>query len=244
MTQQDTAAGAAGAHQRQDLHQAVIELQQAVGDLQHAAHAPESLGPAPTGVLLGVGGDPLILGLPAFCIGWTIVGLTLVGVVPLTALGVVVPTLLLGTALFQFIACIWAIVLGQSMVAQIFGIFSGVAFSFSFLVLALENNWMKIPLANVPHVEALFAIGWGIVCVFLAWIMFKLPAIYGSIMIFVLAALGLLAAGFWTGNANLVTGGGAAILAFCALGYWAWLNVASVASGGTDSPPLGPPFRK
>jgi succinate-acetate transporter protein len=227
-----------------ELHKAVLDLQQAVGDLQHAAHAPETVGPAPTGVLIGAGSDPLMLGLPAFCAGWTVVGLALVGVIPATALGGVVPILLLGTAVFQFLSAVWAILLGQSLVAEIFGVFSGIAFSLSMLLLGLEHNWFGIPVAAVPRVEALFTIGWGIVCLFLGYIMLRLPATYGAVMLFVVAALALLSAGFWTGNVNLVTGGGAAILAFCALGYWAWLNVASVAAGGPDRPPLGPPLLK
>ena len=92
--------------------------------------------------------------------------------------------------------------------------------------------------------EALFTISWGIVFVFLTWIMFKLPAVYGAIMILVETALGLLSAAYLTGNANLVTAGGAAVLAFSALGVYAWLNVASEAGGGPASPPLGPPLRK
>ena len=80
--------------------------------------------------------------------------------------------------------------------------------------------------------------------VFLTWIMLTLPAVYGAIMVFVLTALGLLSAGFWTGNTNLITGGGAAVLAFAALGAWAWLNVAAEADGRPGWPPLGPPLRK
>ncbi len=96
----------------------------------------------------------------------------------------------------------------------------------------------------MSHVEALFTISWGIVFVFLTWIVFKLPAIYGVILLLVLTALGLLSAAYLTGNTNLVTAGGAAVLAFSALGVWAWLNVASEAGGGPAWPPLGPPLRK
>ncbi|MGH3279795.1 MAG: GPR1/FUN34/YaaH family transporter [Trebonia sp.] len=245
MTQQeDAVGGTTGLAQQPDLHRTVAELQQAIGELQHASHAPATTGPAPTGVLIGAGSDPLMLGLPAFCAGWTCVGLALVGVIPTAALGGVIPILLLGTALFQFLSAVWAFLLGQSLVAEIFGVFSGIAFSMSMLLLGLFHNWFAVPAANVAHVEALFTITWGIVCVFLTWIMFKLPAVYGVLMIFVLAALGLLSAGFWSGNADAVTGGGAAVLAFCVLGFWAWLTVASEAGGGPASPPLGPPLRK
>jgi succinate-acetate transporter protein len=245
MTQQDdTRGGTTGLNQQPDLHRAVAELQQAVGDLQHAAHAPGTIGPAPTGVLIGAGSDPLMLGLPAFIVGWTCVGLALVGVIPAAAIGGIVPILLLGTGVFQLISAVWAFLLGQSLVAAIFGLFSGIAFAFSMFLLGLFHNWFAIPAADVSGVEALFTISWGIVFVFLAWIMFKLPAVYGVIIILVLAALGLLSAAYLTGNANLVTAGGAAVLAFSALGAYAWLNVASEASGGPAWPPLGPPLRK
>ncbi|MGH3192205.1 MAG: GPR1/FUN34/YaaH family transporter [Streptosporangiaceae bacterium] len=245
MTQQDDGTSAtAGLNQQTDLHRTVAELQQAVGELQHASHAPATTGPAATGVLIGAGSDPLMLGLPAFCAGWTGVGLALVGVIPGAALGGVVPILLFGTAVFQFISAVWAFMLGQSLVAEIFGLFSGVAFSLSMLLLGLSHNWFAVPAADVSGVEALFTITWAIVFVFLTWIMFKLPAVYGVLMIFVLAALSLLAAGFLTGNANLITAGGAAVLAFTALGAYAWLNVASEAGGGPAWPPLGQPVRK
>jgi uncharacterized protein len=244
MTQHDDVTSGSTGLKQQDLHRAVAELRQAVGELQHAAHAPGTAGPAPTGVLIGAGSDPLMLGLPAFIVGWTCVGLALVGVVPAAAVGGIVPILLLGTAVFQFISAVWAFLLGQSLVAAIFGLFSGIAFSFCIFLLGLLHNWFAIPAADVSGVEALFTISWGIVFVFLTWIMFKLPAVYGAIMILVETALGLLSAAYLTGNANLVTAGGAAVLAFSALGVYAWLNVASEAGGGPASPPLGPPLRK
>jgi uncharacterized protein len=240
MTQQEHDIGAASIPTQQtDLHRAVAQLQQAVGELQHAAHAPETTGPAPTGVLIGAGSDPLMLGLPAFIVGWTCVGLALVGVIPSAAVAGVVPILLLGTAVFQFVATVWAFVLGQSLVAAIFGLFSGVALSLSMLMLGLTHNWFGIPLADVSGVEALWTISWGVVFLLLTWIMLKLPATYGALMLFVEVALGLLAAGYLTGNTNLITAGGAAVLTFTAIGVYAWLNVASEASGGPAWPPLG-----
>lgn len=185
-----------------------------------------------------------MLGLPAFVVGWTCVGLALVGVVPAAAVGGVVPVLLFGTAVLQFISAVWAFMLGQSLVAEIFGLFSGIAFALSVLLLGLNHNWFAIPPADVSGVEALFTISWAIVFVPLTWIMFKLPAVYGAIMILVLAALSLLSAAYLTGNTTLVTAGGAAVLAFSALGVYAWLNVASEAAGERAWPPLGRPLRK
>lgn len=240
----DNTGGTTGLNQQPDLHQALAELQQAVGELQHAAHAPETIGPAPTGVLIGAGSDPLMLGLPAFVVGWTGVGLALVGVVPAAAFGGIVPILLFGTAVFQLLSAVWAFLLGQSLVAEIFGLFSGIAFALSILLLGVFHNWFAIPAADVSGVEALFTITWAIVFVFLTWIMLELPAVYGALMVFVLTALSLLSAAFLTGNANLLTAGGAAVLAFTVLGAYAWLNVASEAGGGPAWPPLGPPLRK
>jgi uncharacterized protein len=245
MTHQDDATSVTAVPgQRMDLHQAVADLQQAVGELQHAAHVPATTGPAPTGVLIGAGSDPLMLGLPAFVAGWTGVGLALVGVIPAAAIGGIVPILLLGTAVFQLISAVWAFLLGQSLVAEIFGLFSGIAFSLSILLLGLFHNWFAIPAADVSGVEALFTITWAVVFVFLTWIMLELPAVYGALMVFVLVALSLLSAAFLTGNANLLIAGGAAVLAFTALGAYAWLNVASEAGGRAPWPPLGPPLRK
>jgi succinate-acetate transporter protein len=238
--QEDITSATAVPTQRTDLHQAVAELQQQVGELQHAAHVPETVGPAPTGVLIGAGSDPLMLGLPAFVVGWTCVGLALVGVVPTAAIGGIVPILLFGTAVFQFISAVWAFMLGQSLVAAIFGLFSGIAFALSILLLGLNHNWFAIPVSDVSGVEALFTISWAVVFLFLTWIMLDLPAVYVGIMVFVLVALSLLSAAFLTANTNLLIAGGAAVLAFTALGAYAWLNVAAEAGGRTGFPPLGP----
>jgi len=238
--QEDTTSATTIPGQRVDLHQAVADLQQQIGELQHAAHVPETVGPAPTGVLIGAGSDPLMLGLPAFIVGWTCVGLALVGVVPVAALGGIVPILLLGTAVFQLISAVWAFLLGQSLVAEIFGLFSGIAFALSILLLGLNHNWFVIPVADVSGVEALFTISWAVVFLFLTWIMLDLPAVYVGLMVFVLVALSLLSAAFLTGNTNLLIAGGAAVLVFTALGAYAWLNVAGEAGGRPGWPPLGP----
>lgn len=243
MTQQDARAASVPAQQT-DLHRAVAELQQSVGELQHAAHAPETKGPAATGVLIGAGGDPLMLGLPAFIVGWTCVGLALVGVIPSAAVAGIVPILLLGTALLQFVTAVWAFMLGQSLVTAIFGLFSAIAFSLSALLLGLNHNWFAIPAADVSGVEALFTISWGVVFILLTLHMLRLPLVYPAIMVLVLAALGLLSAAYLTGNANLVKAGGAAILAFVAIGVYAWVNVGSEATGGRAWPPLGRPLLK
>ena len=50
-------------------------------------------------------------------------GLALVGVVPLTALGTAVPIILTATSIGLFLATIWAAAVGQTAVASVFGVF-------------------------------------------------------------------------------------------------------------------------
>ncbi|HZD64776.1 MAG TPA: GPR1/FUN34/YaaH family transporter [Acidimicrobiales bacterium] len=223
------------------LEQSVADLQQAVGELQRKETGTAG---APTGVVIGAGSDPLVMGLPVFCIGYLLLGVVSVGALPPTAMGIIVPVLLIATAFFQFLAAVWAIILGESLVASTYSLFSGFSASFAFVLLGTLHHWWKIPAADLTRAEALFFGCWCVVFIALTWIMFTLPIIYGALMIFIDASLGLAAGWAATGNSFFLTCSGAAILAFTFLGFWAWLSTASVAGGRAPRPPLGPPLRR
>jgi succinate-acetate transporter protein len=82
-------------------------------------------------------GDPAILGLPIFVVGSIALGLSLVGYVPASAAGAIVPIIFAATGLGLVMAAVWAASPAQSMVACIFGLFAGFWISFALVVLAL-----------------------------------------------------------------------------------------------------------
>lgn len=78
--------------------------------------------PQPQTVLVGAGGDPLVVGRIFFAIAPRPPGIVLIGL-PTSSQGAVLPNLLMGAGLFQLVTAVWAIWLGQSLVAAIFSTF-------------------------------------------------------------------------------------------------------------------------
>ncbi len=196
--------------------------------------------PAPQGVLVGAGGDPLFLGLGVFCLGATALGMALIGVVPLTALGIVIPVIALGTGLYQLVATIWGILLGQTAVAGILGMFSSFWLSLAGLLLGLQNNWYGIAAAEVGHAQGLYFSAFAIMFFFLLIVSLRLPLIYPLIVALVVVALVLAAIGAESGSISALNAAGVVILVFAALGFYAFLGSGLVALGG-KALPLGPP---
>src|SRR3954463_2148615 len=91
--------------------------------------------------LVAPAGDPGILGLPIFAAGSVALGLALVGYVPAAAVGSVLPIVAAGTGLGLLVATLWSASLGQTMVAGVFGLFTGFWLSYAALLLGLNHNW-------------------------------------------------------------------------------------------------------
>ncbi|MGH3502968.1 MAG: GPR1/FUN34/YaaH family transporter [Nocardioidaceae bacterium] len=198
--------------------------------------------PAPAGVVVGVGGDPLIVGLPVFAVGSLALGMALIGFVPAAALGAVVPIIVLGTGLYQLVVTVWSALLGQSIVAAVFGTFSGFWLSLGGLLVGLQHGWYGIPAASAGSAEELFFICWCCLFAFLLIPCLRLPVIYPAVVGLVVAALALAAASLQTGAAELLTVAGYIILAFAFLGFCAFVNVGLTAMGAKKPfPPLGGP---
>ena len=218
-----------------------------VGTIEHTRPEPPAQPSIePRGILLGAGGDPLILILPIFCVGSLALAFALVGVVPAAGLGSIIPVIAAGTALFLFVGTLWATVLGQSIVACIAGLFSGFWGSLTLLLLGLDHSWFVVPAANVVHAELLYFISWDILFLFLGIVMLRLPAVYPAILAFVIVAVTLVILGLeYPGSVSTFNHlAGIAVFVFAGLGFLAFLNVGSIAMGGPPSPPLGSPVLK
>ncbi|MGH3320897.1 MAG: GPR1/FUN34/YaaH family transporter [Streptosporangiaceae bacterium] len=202
---------------------------------------PTSATPMPQGVLLGVGGEPLIVGLPVFGIGSLALGMVLIGVVPMAALGGVVPIIVFAPGLYQIIVTLWAIFLGQSLVAAIFALFSGFWLSLGTLLVGLNLGWYGVSPANVAGTQQVFFVTWACLFLLLTVLCTRLPAVYPLAVFLVFVAVALAAAAVSLASETLFLATGAAALSFAFLAFYAWINVGMTATGARPFPPLGPP---
>ncbi len=186
-------------------------------------------------------GDPLPLGLAVFCVGATALGLVLVGFIPARAVGIILPVITVATGLYQLVAVAWAIRLGQTIVALVLGAFSGFWFSLAALLLGLQHGWYAISTGDVSGAVALFYASWAVLFFFLLIVTLRLPLVYPLIVALVVLALILVTVGTLTGSTALSQIAGIVVLVFALLGYYAFLNLSSVALGGRAFPPLGRP---
>ncbi|MGH7103477.1 MAG: hypothetical protein ACREFJ_13880 [Acetobacteraceae bacterium] len=185
------------------------------------------------GVHIGSGGSPLILGLPVFGIASVALGMGLIG--KPTGFGVIVPIILFTTGLYQLVTVGWAIILGQSIVAAIFGLFSGFWLSLGVLLLGLHLGWLDIAKDAVPASLELFFISYTILFAFLIIPCLWLPWLFPLTVLLVAVALALAAAGAYAIAGYFV-------LAFAFLAFWEFINVSVTAMGAKGFPPLGKPL--
>lgn len=186
-------------------------------------------------------GDPLPLGLAVFCVGATALGLVLVGFIPARAVGIILPVITVATGLYQLVAVAWAIRLGQTIVALVLGAFSGFWFSLAALLLGLQHGWYAISAGDVSGAVALFYASWAVLFFFLLIVTLRLPLVYPLIVALVVLVLILVTVGTLTSSTVLSQVAGILVLGFALLGYYAFLNLCSVALGARAFPPLGRP---
>jgi uncharacterized protein len=186
-------------------------------------------------------GNPLLLGLPVFIAGAVALGLTFIGYVPATARAGALPIIIAMTGIGLLLSTVWAIVLGQSPVACVFGVFAGFWLSYSVLVLGLGHNWFGIAKADITHSVAAFLISWLVTIGLLTLAMLRLPGAFTLINVLVEIALALVLAGTIRGSENLDKAGGWVVFLFAAVGAYVFVGAASEATGGR-SLPLGRPL--
>lgn len=202
---------------------------------------PPEKAPPPTGVLVGVGGDPLIVGLIFFGTASVTLGMALIGM-PSSDLGSAIPFMLAGSGLFQVVVTVWAIILGQSLVAAIFSTFSAFWLSLSVLLLGLDHGWFAIAPAHAANAEQLFFIAWACLFLFLTIPCLVLPFVYPLAVFLVFVGVALSAVATFEGTNDWFLAAGATVLSFAFLAFYAWTNVALTAVGQRSIPPLGKPL--
>lgn len=210
-------------------------------DAEGPAATQEAAAPAATGLLAG---DPMMLGLPTFIVGSFALAFTLIGsTVPVGTFGSALAIILMMTGLGLFISTLWALAVGQSAVAAVFGIFTGFWLSFAVLVLGLDHNWFALPTTAVTGTIELFLTSWLIGIVMLTLATLRLPVAFTALFVFVdLALIFVLLGVSGASTGDLKTGGVFAII-FAAIGVYLFFGQASVATGGKPLP-LGRPILK
>ena len=188
-------------------------------------------------------GDPAVLGLPAFVIGSLALGLALIGYVPAAAQGGILPIVFAATGLGLFLATIWAAMLAQTVVAGIFGIFSGFWWSYAALVLGLDHKWYAIPAADASKVVGVFLLCWTLLIAVLTIATLRLPSAFTMLLGLVTLALALVTIGTLHPQTTLVKTGGVVVLVFAALGAYLFLSASAAALGGRGYA-LGRPLQR
>ena len=198
------------------------------------------LSPAP--VVVAPAGDPSVLGLPAFIVGSIALGFSLIGYVPDTAQASIIPIVLAATGLGLLMATIWAASLGQTVVAGIFGVFTGFWWSYAALVLGLNHNWYAIPPEDVTKSVGIFLLCWTLLIGLLTLATLRLPVVFTALLGLVTVALALVTIGTLNTETSIVKAGGYVVLAFAALGAYLFASASETALGGRGYQ-LGKPAR-
>ena len=187
--------------------------------------------------------NPAVLGLLAFSVGGTVLGISLLGYVSAAAQGgSVMPIVYTATGLGVLITTIWAAALGQTFVAAVFGAFTGFWLSYAAFVLGLAHNWYAIPHTQVAHTAAQFLIAWAIVIFMLAVVSVYIPSSFTMILSSALVAVILLIVANLDGSTVLPKVAGGFILLFSAIGFYDFVATGIESVGGRPLS-LGPPLR-
>lgn len=188
-----------------------------------------------------LGGDPAMIGLPAFIVGAIALGLTLVGFVSAESAGAPLAIILAATGVGQMMAAVWAARLGQSAEASVFMIFGGFWISYAVLILGLGHNWFGVTESDVVHTEGIFLIAWLATVVMLTLATLRLPAVFTLLFVLVDVSLAFSLISTLGEMPGLQHAAGAAVFGFTAVGVYLYFSAASAATGGRELP-MGRPI--
>ncbi|MBA3524450.1 MAG: hypothetical protein H0T85_07865 [Geodermatophilaceae bacterium] len=200
-------------------------------DHDHRDH--ELIETAPAAASGPLAGDPSTLGLIMFVPGGVSLGLALTGYTAST------PTqgFFSGTDVFLFvtglgllIAAIWALALGQTAVAAIFGIFAGFWISLGIQLTGLIHNWFGImPEDKVLQTYLIaFIVAFGVLTVGTL----RLPMAFTAIFALVVAALAFVLAGVSQASDTSLNIAGYIVFVFTAIVIYVLAGGLSLATGG------------
>ena len=162
------------------------------------------------------GGDPVPLGLLVFALGSTVLGISLLGYVPLAVQGNTIMPIV--------------------FVATVLGAFAAFWISYAALVIGLAHNWYAIPPTAILHTIGEFLIAWDIVIFMLFLVSLRIPLLFSLILGAGVVGVTLITIGVLESSAGIQHAGAVFVLAFAALGYYGYLGTAIVSVGGKPLP--------
>src|ERR1700735_4252818 len=182
-------------------------------------------------------GDPVPLGLLVFALGSTVLGISLLGYVPLAVQGnTIMPIVFAATGLGLVVTTVWAAALGQTFVATVLGAFACFWISYAALVVGLAHNWYGIPPTAILHTIGQFLIAWDIVIFMLFLVSLRIPLLFSLILGAGVVGVTFITIGVLASSTGAQRAGGVFVLVFAALGYYGYLGTAIVSVGGKPLP--------
>ena len=176
--------------------------------------------------------NPALLGLPCFVVGGLGLSLYLLGYLPATGLGALVPIVLFVPGLGLFVSAIWAAREGQSAVGSIFGLFAAFWISYGFLVFGLVSGVLGVDAAAAGPAQATFLIGWLVAFIGLSISTVRLPLAFTVMFVLVTIAVALVLLAVLTGGTAFLTIAGIVGLAFSLVGLYMYVGAMSAELGG------------
>lgn len=210
-------------------------------DSRSVSEAAEAPGELSTEVAAAPAADPGMVGLPAFVFGSIALGLALTGYLPAAATAGALPVIIAATGLGLVLAAVWAMQLGQSMVAGIFSVFAGFWLSYAVLLLGLGHGWFGVAAADVQATVSAFLLTWVLAIAVLTGVTLRLPLAFTALFGLIDLALVLVLLGNENTSTTLTKAGGWVVFAFAVIGVYLFAGSASVATGGKPFP-LGKPI--
>jgi succinate-acetate transporter protein len=196
---------------------------------------------APVTAPPAAGGDPALVGMPAFLVGSVALALVDINFAPASAAGAAVPIIMSATSVGMFFAAIWAARLGQNAAAAINGVFAGFWLSYAALALGLQHGWFAVQPAGAARTQEVFLIAWIVVIALLVLGTLRLPMVYTGLLVLVEVAFLLSLFAVVNASENLRTTAGWVVLAFSAVGAYLYVSALNTANGGRPYP-LGSPI--
>ncbi|MBO0825761.1 MAG: hypothetical protein J2P27_18200, partial [Actinobacteria bacterium] len=168
-------------------------------------------------------GDPVPLGLLVFALGSTVLGLSLLGYVPLAVQGnTIMPIVFAATGLGLIVTTVWAIALGETFTATVLGAFACFWLSYAALNIGLTHNWYGIPPAAIEHTVGQFLIAWDIVVFMLFLVSLRIPLLFSLILGAGVIGVTFITIGVLAPSSAMQRLGGVFVLVFAALGYYGY----------------------
>lgn len=214
-----------------------------------SSEAPPATAAAPDAPPVAVG-NPMLVALPTFLVGSITLGAWLVGYLPRALPGGLIAAVFFASGIGVLLGAVWAARIGQSAVAGVFATFGTFWLSLGFLVFGLVNGMFGVETTDaaaaasqVQAIQATFLLSWLIVLIVMTLATTRLPLAFTVLFALVDVALALVLSGVLAASTTLLTWGGIAVFAFCAVGAYLFYGAMNQELGGTPAS-LGGPLTK